>query len=94
MITDGRWKLHVYSTGEVLLHDLATDPDEQSDLAGDPEFVVTLNKLYSQMTRTLISDLQSSVTDRRAAGTILDMVADGQGFGQRGWRRPWPNPLS
>ena len=39
MVTDGRWKLIVYRVGgveRVQLFDLATDPDECRDLAGEP----------------------------------------------------------
>ncbi len=91
MVSDGRWVLHRYATGESLLHDLVDDPREQINRVDDPSASEILSELEAALTRQLIQELQQSVLDRRAATTILEMVRDGEEFGARGWRRPWPN---
>lgn len=91
MMFDGRWKLHRYVTGESLLHDLETDPQEQRNRISDPDARDVAVVLDGLLTEHLLGEFQRSVSDRRAAATILDMVRDGEEFGRRGWKRPWPN---
>lgn len=91
MMFDGRWKLHRYVTGESLLHDLETDPLEQNNRIADPAVRDIAETLDGLLTESLLREFQRSVSDRRAATTILEMVRDGEQFGRKGWVRPWPN---
>ena len=52
MATDGRWKLIVYRVGgneRVQLFDLATDPDECHDLAGEPGSATCIAALRARL---------------------------------------------
>ncbi len=93
MVHDGRWKLHKYRTGDIILHDLDADPDQMVNRYRDPDCQPVVERLEQTLTAELIDSFQASVTDRRAAATILEMVQDGEGFGNRGWQRPWPNDV-
>lgn len=93
MVNDGRWKLHKYQTGEILLHDLEMDPGQRINRYREPRFQPVVERLETALTAELIDSFQASVTDRRAATTILEMVQDGDHFGNPGWQRPWPNDI-
>jgi len=87
MAFDGRWKLAKYASGEVLLFDLASDPDEQRNLAADPGHAKTLRRLDAEMTVEVMGSALFSVRDRLAAN--VDLSPD-LAFGREGWTRPFP----
>jgi len=87
MAFDGRWKLVKYASGEVLLFDLASDPDEQQNLAADPGHAETLRKLDAEMTAEVMGSALFSMRDRLAAN--VDLSPD-TAFGREGWTRPFP----
>jgi len=87
MAFDGRWKLAKYASGEVLLFDLASDPDEQQNLAADPGHAETLRKLDAEMTAEVMGSALFSMRDRLAAN--VDLSPD-TAFGREGWTRPFP----
>jgi len=50
-IRDGRYKLSVCEADPPLLYDLETDPEEQINLAGNPEFADVLSSLSAEIGR-------------------------------------------
>tara|TARA_B100000676_G_scaffold311793_1_gene383086 strand:- start:1427 stop:2458 length:1032 start_codon:yes stop_codon:yes gene_type:complete len=85
---DGRYKLHKYRTGEVLLFDMIKDPNEQVNLYGNSEFSDVINRLESELAIELMASIDSSMDDRLAQNG--DMSQD-PSFGYEGWTRPWPH---
>ena len=49
MLRKGRWKYHYYVRHRPELFDLATDPEELTDLAGDPAHAGTLARLHAEL---------------------------------------------
>ncbi|MEX0926926.1 MAG: sulfatase-like hydrolase/transferase [Dehalococcoidia bacterium] len=87
---DGRYKLHRYSTGEVLLFDMQEDPQEQCNLAGDPAHAETLRRLEAELMQEIMESMNASMDDRLAhTGDLSQDPA----FGREGWQRPWPHPV-
>ena len=85
---DGQYKLHKYSTGEVLLFDMEHDPEEQRNLATNADYQNVLRRLDSELTAHIMESMQSSWDDRLAHNGDL---SQDPAFGRQGWRRPWPN---
>jgi hypothetical protein len=85
---DGRYKLHKYRTGEVLLFDMLNDPQEQVNLYENPEFAGVVRRLETELMQELMSSIESSMDDRLAQNG--DMSQDPT-FGYESWTRPWPN---
>ncbi|MDF2562435.1 MAG: Choline-sulfatase [Microbacterium sp.] len=89
MAYDGRWKLHKYATGEILLFDLENDPFEQRNLVRDPAHLEVFLRLDQALTVEVLDSLKV-LTDDRAVPVGWSVDA----FGRRGWERPYPNPLT
>ena len=85
---DGHYKLHKYSTGEVLLFDMEHDPQEQRNLAMNPDYQNVLRRLDAELTAHIMESVQASWDDRLAHNGDL---SQDPAFGRQGWRRPWPN---
>ncbi len=86
---DGQYKLHKYSTGEVLLFDMEHDPQEQRNLATIDDYQNVLRRLDAELTAHVMESVQDSWHDRLAQNG--DMSQD-PAFGREGWQRPWPHP--
>jgi len=86
---DGRYKLHKYRTGEILLFDMLNDPDEQVNLYENSEFSDITRRLETELTQELMASIESSMDDRLAQNG--DMSQDPT-FGLESWVRPWPSP--
>jgi arylsulfatase A-like enzyme len=89
MSFDGRYKLHKYATGEVLLFDMEHDPQEQRSLASNPDFQNIFRRLDAELTAHIMESMQASWHDRLAHNGDLSQDPF---FGREGWRRPWPHP--
>ena len=87
---DGEWKLAKYATGESVLFNLIDDPDEQRNLAPDPDYSELYRRLDIELTQELMESYRFAMHDRLAQAG--DMSQD-QGFGREGWSRPWPAPV-
>lgn len=62
MVTDGRYKLQHYVNAPAQLFDLATDPHECRNVAGDPAYAA----VYAQLETELRNRLDPDAVDRRA----------------------------
>lgn len=49
LVREGDWKYVAFESGQELLYDLATDPDEMDDLSARPEFAGTLDRLRGRL---------------------------------------------
>lgn len=85
---DGRYKLHKYNTGEMLLFDMLNDPQEQENLYENAEFADIVRRLEAELTQELMASIDGSMDDRIAQNG--DMSQDPT-FGYESWTRPWPN---
>ena len=86
---DGRYKLHKYETGELLLFDMEQDPQEQRNLVNSADYQNVLRRLEAELTSYVMESVQGSWHDRLAQNG--DMSQDVH-FGREGWERPWPHP--
>jgi arylsulfatase len=87
MAFDGNWKLCKYATGEHLLFDLETDPQEQKNLIRDPGACEVLSRLDAALTAEIMRSIVESVAERRVY--TVDKSGDPV-FGREGWQRPYP----
>lgn len=85
MAFDGQWKLHKYETGDTLLYDIHTDPNEQANLAADPRHLQTLLRLDAALTEEIMRSMQGSVDDR----LVLRQWTNDR-FGREGWHGLYP----
>jgi hypothetical protein len=85
---DGRYKLHKYRTGEMLLFDMLNDPQEQVNLYENAEFADIVRRLETELTVELMASIEASMDDRIAQNG--DMSQDPT-FGYESWQRPWPH---
>ncbi len=85
---DGRYKLHKYRTGEMLLFDMLNDPQEQVNLYENAEFADIVRRLETELTVELMASIEASMDDRLAQNG--DMSQDPT-FGYESWQRPWPH---
>lgn len=88
-VFDGRWKLHYYRTGEQLLFDMLTDPDEQRNRISDPAALPELIRLNAILVDTVLEMTGRSYDDRFVGP---DLIWDEQ-FTRPGWQRPYPHPV-
>lgn len=86
---DGRYKLHKYSNGEILLFDMKDDPEEQKNLINNKDYQDIRNKLEDELSNEVMKSIDASMNDRLAQNG--DMSQDPT-FGFEGWQRPWPHP--
>lgn len=88
MLSDGRFKLHKYITGETALFDLETDPEESSDLSRSREHADTFARLDGMLTTEIMANLDVAFADRavRGDGPLWTDLS----FGGRGWPRRYP----
>lgn len=88
MIYDGRWKLCKYATGDILFFDLASDPTEENNLAGDPAYLSRYLTLDAALTQEMLRSVTAANFDRRVyTGNSMWNDPD---FGKRGWQRRYP----
>jgi arylsulfatase A-like enzyme len=83
-----RYKLAMYATGERTLFDLETDPTEQDNLAGRPEFY----EVYAELEAELISSVMR-LTTAAADHQLALPPAEPNGawaFPREGWRVDYP----
>ncbi|HRJ44035.1 MAG TPA: sulfatase-like hydrolase/transferase, partial [Caldilineaceae bacterium] len=91
MIYDGRWKLCKYATGDILFFDLASDPTEDRNLAGDPAHLAGYLAMDAALTQELLRSVTGANFDRRVyTGNSMWNDPD---FGKRGWQRTYPQGI-
>ncbi|RME56814.1 MAG: DUF229 domain-containing protein, partial [Caldilineae bacterium] len=90
MAYDSRWKLCKYTTGDLLLFDLETDPTEQVNRLRDPACRDVLLRLDALLGQELMRSVRLANEDRRV---YTDSLFADPGFGMRGWQRRYPKPL-
>ena len=88
---DGRWKLHKYATGEVLLFDIEEDPDEQRNLVGDPAHLQKYLELDAELTRQIMRSLSVSHVDKGLDPS--NVLWSNENFGKQNWQRTYPNSI-
>lgn len=71
MVADARWKYHYYVDYPPELFDLANDPEETRNLAGDPAF----SEVQDRMHRALLDICDPELTDA-AAKSAQDMLVE------------------
>lgn len=79
------------TTGEAEAYDLETDPDEQYDLIANSSSDSRIVEYDSELTRCLIEGLSQAHNDK---SYIEAKSADADAFGQRNWKRPYPQRIS
>jgi arylsulfatase len=90
MIFDGRWKLSKYSTGEVLLFDLVSDPDEQHNLMRDQTRWDKYLELDTLLTQAIMRSVTEGNDDQRV---YTNSLSTDPSFGHRGWQRAYPRRI-
>ena len=91
MIYDGAWKLAKYSTGEILLFNLAQDPTEQHNLLHDPEHRGQYLKLEALLTQEIMRSIKLAHEPQRV---YTDTLSGDPDFGKEGWQRPYPQTVA
>ncbi len=87
MYMDDTWRLHKYATGETLLFNLSTDPQEQHNLVRDPQYVDVALRLDAALTREVMHMMAEANYDRRV---YVQDLSQYDWFGREGWQRPYP----
>ena len=87
---DGRHKWVKYSSGEQLLFDLETDPQETTNLADTVGGRSIARRLDAELTTRVMRSLQAAHTERVIAHQPL---WDNAAFGQAGWQRVYPQAM-
>jgi arylsulfatase len=90
MNLDGRYKWVKYASGEQLLFDLDSDPEETTNLADSDDGRVRARQLDAELTRRLMRSMQAAHTERVVAHEPL---WDSEAFGAPGWQRTYPQAL-
>jgi arylsulfatase A-like enzyme len=91
MIYDGIWKLAKYSSGEVLLFNLADDPTEQRNLLKDPQHQEKFLALDALLTQAVMRSVRESHEMQRVYNNTL---SSDPGFGKEGWQRAYPQDIT
>ena len=86
---DGRYKLHRYGTGDELLFDMENDPEEQHNLAADPDYADVRRRLDAELVSEVMTSMAQSTHDRLAHSG--DMSQD-PAFGREGWSTALATP--
>jgi arylsulfatase A-like enzyme len=86
IVTD-HWKLCKYAFGGTLLFDRQTDPQEQHNLARDPQYLPVLLELEARLNRAVMRSVNLAHGDKRVYTTSLSSDVS---FGQEGWQRTYP----
>lgn len=92
MVHDGRWKFHVYDTGDLLLFDLDNDPLEQHNLATDSACSEELLRLQAVLANEIMGAMQVAMNDR-LVGPATEVGLD-PAFGREGYRVQFPRPYA
>ena len=90
MAFDGRYKLSKYSSGEAMLFDLRTDPDERLNLIADHEHNEVYRRLDTALTAELMHSMSLSMHDRMPRPYSMSEDAD---MGREGWTWSSPAPV-
>jgi arylsulfatase A-like enzyme len=91
MAADAEWKLCRYKNGHSALYNVADDPQEQHNLAYQPQALNEMRRLDAILQRDLIDSLMIANGDKFVEKTRYQ----GRGeFGQPGWPRPYPASLA
>ncbi len=90
MADDGRWRLAKYATGESVLFDRATDPDEQHNLIHDAAGQIAYQRLDRALTQEIMRSLTLAHDEKRVYAS--DLSQDEQ-YGREGWQRPYPRAI-
>ena len=83
-ITNQRWKLSRYANGQTLLFDLKNDPTEQVNLAYHPDHLDTMRELDTLLQQNVAQSMLDANCEKRV------IRGEPEGYGQRGWQRPYP----
>ena len=92
MIYDGRWKLVKYATGECLLFDIESDPEEQINLLKDSDYWEKFRELDTHLTQSIMAAMTASHADKRVYAE--ESLSSDPAFGKRGWLRRYPQTIS
>ena len=87
MIYDGEWRLSKYASGECLLFNVQSDPDEQHNLFTDPACAEVRARLDAALTQAVMHSLREANHDRRV---YVSDLSQRPSFGREGWLRPYP----
>ncbi|HEV2123422.1 MAG TPA: sulfatase-like hydrolase/transferase [Chloroflexota bacterium] len=90
LIYDGTWRLSKYSTGETLLFNVEEDPQEQRNLAQDPDYADVYRRLDAQLTSWM---MQAMVHSHSALRVYDRDLSQSTAFGREGWQRTYPRRL-
>ena len=90
MVQDERWRLAKYSTGEAVLFDLQSDPNEQVNLYDDGLHQQIQHQLEMTLTQEIMRSLALAHEEKRVYRSDLSQDV---GYGREGWQRPYPQPI-
>jgi arylsulfatase A-like enzyme len=88
---DGTWKLCKYHGHAPVLFNLADDPDELADRAGDPAAARKLLRLDTLLTAEVMAGTDLAMHDRLVSPYSL---ANDEPFGRPGWSWRYPAPIA
>lgn len=88
MITDDTWKLCRHANGAQMLYHRQDDPREQTNRFDDPACAAERDRLDRLLTQRLTESILQSHEEK----AVFTPSTDRSAFGERGWRRPYPNP--
>lgn len=89
MLTNDEWKLCRYDEerGGDMLFNLKDDPEEQINLANNPDYYPVKSKLDNILTDRIIKSTLRAHAEKQC--TVVGDIGEGD-FGQRGWKRSYP----
>ncbi|HEY9248542.1 MAG TPA: sulfatase-like hydrolase/transferase, partial [Rariglobus sp.] len=92
MIRIGPWKLSHYTAGFSELFNLDEDPTETINRINDPACDALLARLDSALRLWIQASIVTSHNDQRLPRKPA--LSASHAFGRRGWRQPYPAPLT
>ena len=90
MIYDGEWRLSKYSTGESLLFNIRTDPNEQNNLFEDSRYLDIRTRLDTKLTQVIMNSVREANHEQQVYARDLSQELR---FGREGWERQYPRMI-